>query len=465
MSQITPLAEAFPPPDRNAWIALVEKTLKGAGAETLVTRTADGIEVQPLYQPDSEAPLPSWRAAMGDAAWDVRTVTWHPDPARANADILADLAGGASSALIAVHDPDQLARILDGVMTDVAPISLDAGFLGPRAADALGAVAKASPAAPLAFDMDPLSAFAKEGRSPGPIESHVISAATVGARLHGTYPKATLMAASGTVVHEAGRTEAQELAFMAAAGVVYAKALVRQGLSMDDALAAIVLRLAADQDYFLSIAKLRAGRRLWARIVEACGATAPTKIEARSSGRMLTAADPWTNLIRLTAAGFAAAVGGADIVVLGCFTDVLGLPSALARRQARNTQLVLMEEAHLGQVADPAAGSGYVDALTDQLAAEAWAKFQAIEAAGGAVEALRSGQIAAEVAEARAALEAAVRNGRRKILGVTDFKAAETSDVEFEPVSGFNPVAPTRLPGEDSTCPPLAAWRLEEAAQ
>jgi methylmalonyl-CoA mutase len=401
---------------------------------------------------------------MGEAAWDVRTVTWHPDPARANADILEDLKGGASSVAVTVRDPDLLPRMLERVMTDIAPVSLDAGFLGPRAADALGAVAKASPAAPLAFDMDPLSAFAREGASPGPIESHLISAATVGARLLATYPKATLMAASATCVHEAGGTEAQELAFMAASGVAYARVLVRQGVGMDDALGAIVLRITADQDYFLSIAKLRAARRIWARVITACGATAPTRIEARSSGRMLTAADPWTNLVRLTAAGFAAAVGGADIVTLGCFTDALGLPSPLARRQARNTQLVLMEEAHLGRVADPAAGAGYVDALTEELAVKAWAGFQAIEAAGGLVEALRSGRIAAEVAESRAVLEADVRDGRRKVLGVTDFRAAETTPVEIESMPQIRQAQPTRLPGEDSACPPLKPWRLEEAA-
>jgi methylmalonyl-CoA mutase len=390
-------------------------------------------------------------------------VTWHPDPARANADILEDLAGGASSVLLAVWDPADLPRALEGVMTDVAPVALDAGFLGPKAADALGEIAKAGPEAPLALHLDPISAFAKAGVSPGPIESHLISAATVAARLSGIYPKASLMLASGQVVHEAGGSEAQELAFMAAAAVAYAKALVRAGLSMEAAFAGVVLRLAADQDYFLTIAKLRAARRIWGRITEACGAGAPARVEARTSGRMLAAADPWTNLVRLTAAGFAAAVGGADTIVLGAFTDVLGLPSPLARRQARNTQLVLMEEAHLGRVADPADGAGYLDALTEGLAQEGWRRFQAIEAAGGLIEALRSGRIADDAAAARAALAAEVREGRRKIVGVTDFKPAHAEAVDFEPVDAF-PEVSARLPGPDSTCPPLTAWRLEEAA-
>jgi methylmalonyl-CoA mutase len=459
---VIPLAAGFGPAERADWLALVERTLKGAAFETLVSRTADGVDVQPLYEPTSSAPLPSWRSRAGERAWDVRTLTWHPDPARANADILDDLAGGASSVVLAVWDPSHVARALEAVMTDVATVALDAGFLGPKAADALDEVVKASPAAPLAFHMDPISALAREGASPGPIESHLISAATVGARLATTYPEATLMLASGQVVHEAGGSEAQELAFMASAAVAYAKSLVRAGMSMEAALRSIVLRLAADQEYFLTIAKLRAARRIWARIAEACGVEAPARIEARSSGRMFTAADPWTNLIRLTAAGVGAAVGGADAIVLGAFTDALGLPSPLARRQARNTQLVLMEEAQLGRVADPAAGSGYLESLTDALANEAWGRFQAIEAAGGVLAALQSGAVAEDAAAARATLAADVREGRRRIVGVTDFKAADPGAVEFEPVSGL-PEVFARLPGPDSTCPPLAAWRLEDA--
>jgi methylmalonyl-CoA mutase N-terminal domain/subunit len=183
------------------------------------------------------------------------------------------------------------------------------------------------------------------------------------------------------VVHEAGGGEAEEVAFAAASAVAYAKALVRAGLPMADAFARITLGLSADADYFLTMAKLRAARAVWARIAGACAAHPTARVEARSSRRMLTAKDAWTNMIRLTAAGFGAAVGGADAVVLGNFTDALGLPTPFARRQSRNAQLVLMEEAHVGRVADPAAGSGYVEALTDQIAREAWARFQAIEAA------------------------------------------------------------------------------------
>ena len=460
---VTALAAAFPPPDRAAWLAQVEKTLKGAGADTLVSHTADGVEIQPLYGESDATALPSWRRRHGERAWEVRSEVDLADPALANSFLLADLAGGADSVLVRLTGDEDLARALDGVLLEVAPVALDAGFAGPRAADALHAVAKASPGALPALHMDPLSALAAAGTSPGPVESHIISAATVGARLAEIYPQATLMLASGRVVHEAGGTEAQELAFALAAALSYARALVRAGLSMDRAFGGIVLGLAADDDYFLSIAKLRAARRLWARLAEACGAPTPARIEARSSARMLTRADAWTNMVRLTAAGFAAAVGGADAIVLAPFTEPLGPPTSFARRQARNAQLVLMEEAHLGRVEDPAGGAGYIESVTDALAREAWALFQRVENAGGLARALEGGQVAAVVARAREALVADFREGRRKLLGVTDFRSADDTPPETAAETPRKAGPDVRLPGPDTTCPPLTPWRFEEA--
>jgi methylmalonyl-CoA mutase len=345
------------------------------------------------------------------------------------------------------------------VILEFAPVALDAGFLGPQAADWLGAAAKASPSALLRFHLDPLSAFAEAGASPGPIEAHLISAANVAARLAETYPQAGLFLASGRVVHEAGGGEAGEVAFAAASAIAYAKALVRAGLPMADAFARITLSLSADADYFATIAKLRAARAVWARIATACDADPVARIEVRSSRRMLTAKDAWTNMIRLTAAGFGAAVGGADSVVLGAFTDALGLPTEFARRQSRNAQLVLMEEAHIGRVADPAAGSGYVEALTDQIARAAWSQFQVIEALGGVIPALAAGQIAQAVAAARAA-----RPADPKIIGVTAFPPAKDTPVEVEIAAAKPAQAPsTRLPGPDSACPPLTPMRISEA--
>lgn len=458
----------FPPASAADWRALVEKTLKDAPFESLQRKTLEGLAVEPLYD-EAVSPAPfAPRPYDGDRPWDVRTQVAHPDPALANRDLLADLEGGSASGLIVIGESglaaasaEDLARALDGVVLEFAPVALDAGFLGPKAADWLGAAAKSSPTAQLFFHLDPLSAFARAGDSPGPIESHLVSAATVAARLTETYPKAGLFLASGRVVHEAGGGEAGELAFALAAALAYAKALVRAGLPMEDAFQRIGLGLCADADYFATIAKLRAARLVWDRLVGACGAHAPARIEARSSGRMLTAQDPWTNMLRLTSAAFGAAVGGADTVVLGAFTDALGLPTAFARRQSRNAQLVLMEEAHLGRVSDPAAGSGYVEALTQEMAQAAWSQFQAIEAQGGLIPALSNGHVAAQVEAVRAAREAA---GAPKIVGVTAFPPSEDAPVEVErPQRPDIPPPSARLPGPDGHCPPLTPIRLAQA--
>jgi len=470
MTDISPLAAPFPPATATDWRALVEKTLKDAPFESLQRQTLEGLAIAPLYEASRDAPGFALREYDAERPWDVRARVAHPDAARARGDLLADLEGGAASGLVVI-DPSgvsgvvigsasDLARAIDGVMLELAPVALDAGFFGPKAADWLSAAAKSSPAALLQFHMDPLSAFAAAGESPGPVESHIVSAATVGARLAAAYPKATLFLASGRVVHEAGGGEAGELAFAIAAALAYAKALVRAGLPMDQAFASIQLGLAADAEYFATLAKLRAARVLWARVTSACGVETPARIEARSSNRMLAVQDPWTNMLRLTAAAFGAAVGGADSVVLGTFTDAIGLPTAFARRQSRNAQLVLMEEAHLGRVADPAAGSGYVEALTDEMARAAWSQFQAIETQGGLVAALEAGLIVKQIAAVKAAREAA---GTPKIVGVTAFPPTQDAPVEIEAPAAVSVEAPSvRLPGPDSRCPPLKPVRLAE---
>lgn len=468
MADLSALQSEFPAATRADWLALVAKTLGEAPFESLRRSTAEGLDIEPLYD---EAPGPQafpTRPFDAERPWDIRTLCAHPGRFAANREILADLEGGAASAIVsidptgeagvAVGSVDDLAVALQGVVLEFAPIGLDAGFLGPQAADWLATLAKASPGAKPLFHLDPLSAFAEAGASPGPVESHLVSAATVGRRLAETYPLAQLFLASGRVAHEAGGGEALEVAFAAAAALAYAKALVRAGLPMGEAFARITLGLAADADSFLTIAKLRAARLVWARMASACGADAAARIEARSSRRMLTAKDAWTNMIRLTAAGFAAAVGGADAVVLGTFTDAIGLPTAFARRQSRNIQLVLMEEAHVGRVADPAAGSGYVEALSDAIARTAWGEFQAIEAQGGLVAALSCGHIARKLEAAMAA------RAEPRIVGVTAFPPQVETPVEVERPTPRPAQAPSpRLPGPDGACPPLKPIRLAEA--
>ena len=456
MADFALLDPGFPPAGEDAWRALVAKTLGDKPFESLTQTTVEGLPIAPLYgAADHPAPFPP-RPFDAERPWDVRTLSAHPDPARVNAEVLADLEGGAASVIVAGHTtPHALTQALAGVVVEFAAVGLDAGFAGPQAAEALNAVAKASPQALLNFNLDPLSAFAEAGLSPGPIAGHIAAAAAVGVRLAPTYPKAQLFLASGRMAHEAGGGEALEVAVAAVAALAYARALVSAGMPIVEAFARITLSLSADADYFITIAKLRAARAVFARIAQACGAAPQARIEARSSRRMLTAQDAWTNMIRLAVAGFGAATGGADAVVLGAFTDAIGLPTAFARRQSRNAQLVLMEEANIGRVADPAAGSGYLETLTDQIARAAWDRLQAIEGAGGLVAALEGGLIA------RACAEAVTARGEPKILGVTAFPPTVAAPVEVDGATAAQP-PDARLPGDDSRCVALRPLRLSE---
>lgn len=479
MTDVLPLAADFEDFDRDAWMALVDKTLKGAPFDKrLVWRTPDGLTRGPLYRrEDATATLTARPAPSGDPErpWDLRAIVDHPDPTAANAQALAELQNGAASLLVrvdptgrdgvAIADQDGLKRVLDGVYLELAPVALDAGLRGPELANALAVLAKGAPAAPLAFHLDPLSAFAEAGASPGPIESHLIAAAQTAARHAPAYPKASLFLASGRVVHEAGGTDAQELAFAAAAAILYARQLVRAGLSMADAWAGVTLGLSADARYFDGIAKTRAARAIWARLTAACEVEVPARIEARASRRMLAAVDPWTNLLRLSAAGFASGVGGADAVVLEPFTRPLGLPDAFARRQARNTQLILMEEAALGRVADPAGGAFALETLTDALARRAWTILQTIEAEGGLIAALESGRFQAEVAAAREARAVEVARRKAGLIGVSEFPNLDEGAVAVEavdPAAFALTVAEPRLPGPDGRCAPLTPGRDAE---
>jgi len=443
------------------WRALAEKALKDRPLESLVHLDADGLPVRPLYA-QANGVEPVFAARAGDAdgrAWDLRTLVEGDDPDAVNAAVLEDLANGAASVVLkgaVLADPEPLGRALKDVALELAPVGLDAGLDGPDAANALAVVGKGSPRARLMFHLDPIGAFAEAGQAPRSIEEHLTLAANTAARHAGAYPEAAFFLADGRAAHEAGGSIAQELGMAAATAVAYARAGVDAGLELQRAWSGVVLGVSVDAEYFDALAKVRALRLIWSSLVGACGLELPARIEARSSRRMLSARDPWPNLLRLTAAGFAGAVGGADAVVLDGFTRARGLPDAFARRQARNTQLVLMEEAHLGRVDDPAAGSWFLDARTRELAEASWAEFQRIEREGGIIASLRGGAIQQRVAAARAAQERALAEGRAHLVGVTRY-------IDPEPrVAAATPTPDQSPEGGGDACEPLRPIRFAE---
>jgi methylmalonyl-CoA mutase len=456
------LTQPFPIPTPTDWRAEAEKALKGRPLEGLVHLDADGLTVRPLYgRANAVEPIFAPRAADADGRpWDLRTLVEGDDPEAVNAAVLTDLEGGAASVILAgavLSDSEPLSRALDGVAMELAPVALEAGIDGPDAANALAVAAKGSPRAQLLFHMDPLTAFATAGGSPRPIAAHVELAANTAARHAGAYPQARFFLATGRAAHEAGGSQAQELGFALAAAATYLRAAVDAGLSVDRALEGTVLGVSLDAEYFDSLAKVRALRLMWRSLSRAFGHETPAVVEARSSRRMLSRRDPWPNLLRLTAAGFAGAVGGAEAVVLDGFSRARGRPDAFARRQARNTQLVLMEEARIGRVADPAAGSWFLDHRTRDLAEAGWAEFQRIEREGGLIASLHGGAIQQRVAQSRATLAKTFGEGRTHLVAVTKFVDADPRPVSVE----ADPPPPS--PGDGDRCDPLTPVRWAEA--
>jgi methylmalonyl-CoA mutase len=264
--------------------------------------------------------------------------------------------------------------------------------------------------------------------------------------------------ADGRPVHDAGGSEAQELAFALAVGVAYLRALEAGGIKLDVARSALSFRLAADADQFLTMAKFRALRLLWARIEQACGlAPKPAFITAETAWRMLTQRDPYVNMLRATVATFSAGLGGADAITVLPHTQAAGLPDPFARRVARNTQLVLLEESNLAKVSDPAAGSGGIESLTQALCEAAWSLFQDIEKAGGVFAALEQGFIQRKVAATRAIREQNIARRKEVLTGATEFPnlhEAHVAVLDAKPVVlapygeakvKFDALAPIRL--------------------
>jgi methylmalonyl-CoA mutase len=270
--------------------------------------------------------------------------------------------------------------------------------------------------------------------------------------------KGPFVLADGRPVHDAGGSEAQELAFALALAVAYLRMLEAGGIELDIARNALSFRLSADADQFLTLAKFRALRLLWARIEQACGLTPqPAFIAAETAWRMLTQRDPYVNMLRATMATFSAGLGGADAITVLPHTLALGLPDPFARRAARNTQLVLLEESNLAKVSDPAAGSGGIETLTQALCEAAWSLFQEIEKAGGIFASLEQNLIQRKIAATRAVREANMARRKEVLTGATEFPNLQEADVavlDARPVAlappgeakiKFDALAPMRL--------------------
>lgn len=471
MTDLT-LAGEFPAAAADDWRAQVERVLGGRSFEdVLVGATSDGIEIEPLYvgsdagadeatarlvrglslrnpSRPGAGPASSAQAAGG---WDVRQHCDGADPAEVRDRISADLSGGAASVEIgpglAAAD---LGPVLEGVRIDRTPVGL-APHADPARAEALAELA-ARPPAPSApgcsLGFDPVGEWARSGCQVDPAQAarlveRLKSRGRLGPGMRAVVVDAARPAASGA-------TEVQTLAWAAAAGVAYLRALTEAGSSAEEAAGLIGFRLPVAADQFAAVAVLRAARVMWGRVVAASGGSGPVAAQyqhAVTDEAMYSRRDPWVNLLRGAAAALAAGAGGADAVTVLPFDCAAAeMPGGLGARLARNTQLLLLEEAQLGRTFDPAGGSFYVESLTRRLAERGWRAFQAVEAAGGITAVLADGTMAEAIESSWNDRLAALGTRRRAVTGVSDFPLLD----ESAGPAGTGPGAPMVPAGSES---------------
>jgi methylmalonyl-CoA mutase len=434
------LAAEFPAVTRQQWQRLVAKVIGVDGdapERTLATITGDGIEIEPLYVADDgrtasgypgQSPFVRGRGPAGNrGGWEVRQRHQHPDPAVAREQIIEDLEGGVSSLWLGLGDGqipvDALPDVLAETYLDLAPIILDAGDRFAEAAAVyldLAADRGVPPGALVgSLGADPLGVLARTGAETG-----LTTATDLARRCAADFPGIRAIVVDALPYHEAGGTDAEELGCALAAGLEYLRAMRAAGLSAEAAFGQLEFRFAATADQFATIAKLRAARRVWARVAQQCGVTSDAGGQRQhvvSSWSMLTRRDPWNNILRATLACFSAGVGGADAITVAPFDAAIGQPDRLARRVARNVHALLVEESHVAAVIDPAGGSWYVEDLTEQLAVKAWAWFQEIERSGGLRAAPAASLIAGRLAASREQRRDALARRHEAVTGVSEF--------------------------------------------
>ncbi|GGB50346.1 methylmalonyl-CoA mutase [Roseibium aquae] len=440
------IPEAFLGADRADWLAAVDAALKGASRDRLQTRTEDGYAVEPLYPKRSDAQPQMARPA--GRPWSIIQRIDHPDVKLANAQILDDLEGGASGLElvfasssgaqpgggICMNSMEDMDQLLSGVYLDLIDLRLVAGHEGTTVLPLLVAYLDHIGLDPsrvrIHAGFDYYGLLARRGWALAGLSDGVARAADAYFALSRLGATPILAEADGRPWHDGGASAAQELGCVLATGVEYLRAMEHSRIDPARWAALIGFTLVADADQIGTVAKARALRRLWSCVLSECGLEDHAlALHMQTSHRMLTARDPFVNLLRNTVAAFSAGIGGADSVAVLPHTSAVGLPDAFARRLARNTQSILIEESNLHKVADPSAGSGAIEARTGQMADAAWAFFQEIEAKGGLGRALEPGFIQDRLNETRAERARAIASRKRPVTGVSEFP-----DLEEKPV-------------------------------
>ena len=414
--------------------------------QKLIKTTYDGIPINPLYNRADEleeAALPGVfpyrRGAAGvgqeNQGWGVAESF---DEKSTNQQVLDSLYNGTTN--LVIQGSADIATLLNGVYLSLCPVRLFAGVRTIEQAKALFAVADSQQETPQLIELGatPLTSMVNGGATISLDDT--IELAKQAAQRDNT--RAILVDA--VTFSNQGATDAEEIGLALAAGVEYLRALTDAGFTIEQALDQISFRFATTDEQFAQIAKFRAARQLWARVAEIVGApehgTCPQ--HALTAPVMFTQRDPWVNMLRSTVAAFAAGVGGATDVEVLPFDWAIpgGLPKtsrSFARRIARNTNLLLLEESHLSHVIDPGGGSYFIEAFTTQLADKAWDVFTSVEAEGGLQQAIAAGTVAKLLDDAHEAQRKDIARRIKKITAINEFpnlaEAPLPADLRVEP--------------------------------
>ncbi|MGB0699365.1 MAG: methylmalonyl-CoA mutase family protein, partial [Parvibaculales bacterium] len=429
------LGNEFGAPAEGDWLQAVETALRGKSIDSLISTELAGFDRQPLYTEANsqtaadQAGLPGFAPfTRGAAPLNNKFLPWHIAQriiiGRKGADntaILTDLAGGVSALVLdfSAQDLDTkgLDALLADVMLDIAPLSLASAN-----ADTARAV---------------LELLDKRGIGDVPLYLNLSAddAASL-VDLTTERPSARLMTANGAAFHAQGAGVPQELGWILAELTEGLRALEAAGMDAAEALSKITMTISADVDFFATLAKIRAARVLFANIAEAVDAPdTPPQIHAETSLRAFSDVDPWVNILRATSAAMGAGIAGVDMLTVAPCSATSASDNALTRRIARNTQVILQEESHIGHVTDAAGGSWYVESLTQQFVESAWVEFQKIESAGGLSAA--GDTINAALAVARAAFDAAVDKRAMPLVGVSEFPNLEEAPLATGGDNGY----------------------------
>jgi len=408
------LLHDFPPVTTEEWEQAIARDLKGADySKKLISQTDEGLPVKPYYRAEDLQGLeflgvppgafPFVRTSRTNADWRIREEISEANPELANRAAHSALAAGAEQIAfrnVAIQNASDLGMLL--VNLHEIPVHFeDASQL------LLRLLIDRQRQAPTSTSFDPLTSldFAAEIASSAP-------------------PQFTPFTLHGEELEESGANAVEEVAFTLAAAIGYLSAMQERNVSIDRAVASLEFSFAIGSSFFFQIAKLRAFRLLFAQTVASFGGSKPlaaARIHARTSRWNKTVYDPHVNILRATTEAISAILGGADSISVAPFDECYRQPDEASRRLARNTQILLKQEALFSRVADPAAGSYAVEVFTDFIAREAWRAMQTIEASGGYQKAKADGQIARALQQSMAAREKAVTSRRRVFTGTNQY--------------------------------------------